>query len=157
MATSRDLSSRSLRRPARTPPKPLARRVDKASGSPGVLVMLMVIDFITQKSRNRVDVGTASEFIGSCAPIPRLSPHLPMGYIPSIRLSDAFEVASTGVYVEELQDQRVGLVCKIPDNAIKALHRGAQCSLFMAVVHAESLPILCLSHRNCPRRPISYR
>lgn len=70
-----------------------------------------------------------------------------MGYIPSKRLSNAFEAASTGVYVEELQDQRVGLVCKIPDNAIKALYRGAQCSLFMAVVQAESLPILCFAFR----------
>ena len=70
-----------------------------------------------------------------------------MGYIPSIRLSDAFDVASTGIYLEQLQDERVGLVCKMPDNAIKAIHRGAKCSLFMGVVQAESLPILAFGFR----------
>jgi hypothetical protein len=70
-----------------------------------------------------------------------------MGYIPSIRLSDAFEVASTGIYLEQMQDERVGLVCKIPDNAIKAIHRGAKCSLFVGVVQAESLPLLCFGFR----------
>jgi hypothetical protein len=70
-----------------------------------------------------------------------------VGYIPSIRLSDAFEVASTGVYLEQLQDERVGLVCKIPDNAIKAIHRGAKCSLFVGVVQVESLRLLCFGFR----------
>lgn len=80
-----------------------------------------------------------------------------MGYIPSIRLANAFDVASTGVYLEELQDQRVGLVCKLPDNAIKALFRGAQCSLFMGVVLSESLPILCFAFRvyDEPEHPLT--
>jgi hypothetical protein len=70
-----------------------------------------------------------------------------MGYIPSIRLSNAFDVASTGIYLEQLQDERVGLVCKIPDNAIKAIHRGAKCSLFVGVVRSKSLPRLCFGFR----------
>lgn len=66
-----------------------------------------------------------------------------MGFIPSIRLSKNLEIATIGVWPEALSEG-VALVCKMPETAIKALHAGARCSLFLAVVRAESLDILCL-------------
>jgi hypothetical protein len=70
----------------------------------------------------------------------------PMSFTPSIRLADNLEIASIGVWPEAVSEG-VALVCKMPETAIKALHRGAKCSFFLAVVRVESLDILCLGFR----------
>jgi hypothetical protein len=70
-----------------------------------------------------------------------------MSFVPSIRLSENLALASIGVWPEEVADGRAVLVCKIPETAIKALHMGARCSLFLAVVRAEPLDLLCLGLR----------
>ncbi len=69
-----------------------------------------------------------------------------MGFIPSIRLAGNLEIASIGVWPEALSEG-VALICKMPETAIKALHKGAECSFFLAVVRVESLDLLCLGFR----------
>jgi hypothetical protein len=70
-----------------------------------------------------------------------------MSFVPSIRLTENLNLASIGVWADEVQDGRAVLVCKIPETAIKAAHMGAQCSFFLAVVRAEPLDLLCLGLR----------
>ena len=70
-----------------------------------------------------------------------------MGFVPSLRLSENLSLASIGVWPEEVSDGCAVLVCKIPETAIKALHMGARCSFFVAVVRAEPLDLLCLGLR----------
>lgn len=70
-----------------------------------------------------------------------------MTFIPSIRLSENLALASIGLWPEAVADGRAVLVCKMPETAIKALHMGAQCSFFVAVVQAEPLDLLCLGFR----------
>jgi hypothetical protein len=64
-----------------------------------------------------------------------------MSFVPSIKLSEALTRAGVGVYVEKLGDGRIAIVCKAPETAIKALYRGAACTLLMSAIHAESLTI----------------
>jgi hypothetical protein len=70
-----------------------------------------------------------------------------MAFSPSIRLSENLALASIGIWPEELADGRAVLVCKIPETAIKALHMGAPCTLFLAMVRAETIDLLCLGLR----------
>lgn len=70
-----------------------------------------------------------------------------MSFIPSIKLSEALTRAGVGVYVEKLGDGRIAIVCKAPETAIKALYRGAACTLLISAIQAESLTILCLGIR----------
>lgn len=67
-----------------------------------------------------------------------------MGFIPSLQLSEALTKAGVGVWIERLGDGRITLVCKAPENVIKALRRGATCSLLISIIQAESLLILCV-------------
>jgi len=67
-----------------------------------------------------------------------------MAFIPSLKLSEAIARARVGLWIERLQDNRLALVCKIPETAIKALHRGAACTFLLGTVEAEPLVILCL-------------
>ncbi|HYM79398.1 MAG TPA: hypothetical protein VE377_25700 [Candidatus Dormibacteraeota bacterium] len=70
-----------------------------------------------------------------------------MSFIPSIKLSEALTRAGVGVYIEKLGDGRIAIVCKAPETAIKALYRGAACTLLISAIQAESLTILCLGIR----------
>ena len=70
-----------------------------------------------------------------------------MGFIPSIKLSEALTKAGVGVWIEQLGDGRIALVCKAPETAIKALYRGAACTLLISTIQAEPLTILCLGIR----------
>ena len=67
-----------------------------------------------------------------------------MGFIASIKLSEALSRAGVGLWTEQLGEGRIALACKAPETAIKALDRGAECSFLIAAVQAESLTILCL-------------
>jgi hypothetical protein len=67
-----------------------------------------------------------------------------MGFIPSIKLSNNLEKAGVGVWVEQLGDGRIALVCKVPETAIKTLYRGAACTFLLSTIQAESLTFLCL-------------
>jgi hypothetical protein len=67
-----------------------------------------------------------------------------MGFIPSIKLSEALTNAGVGLWIEQLGDGRIALVCKAPETAVKALHRGAVSSFLISTIQAESLTILCL-------------
>jgi hypothetical protein len=70
-----------------------------------------------------------------------------MGFVPSIRLNENLAIANIGVWPEALMDGRASLVCKMPETAIKALYRGAQCSFLLAVIRVEPLALLCLGLR----------
>lgn len=70
-----------------------------------------------------------------------------MGFIPSIKLSEAITEAGAGLWVEQLGDGRIALICKAPETAIKALHRDAACTFLLATIQVESLTILCLGLR----------
>jgi hypothetical protein len=70
-----------------------------------------------------------------------------MGFIPSIKLSEALTNAGVGVWIEQLGDGRIALVCKAPETAIKALYRGAACTFLVSAIQAEPLTILCLGIR----------
>lgn len=70
-----------------------------------------------------------------------------MGFIPSVRLNKNLAVANIGLWPEALMDGRAALVCKMPETAIKALHRGAKCSLLLAVIRVDPLALLCLGLR----------
>lgn len=70
-----------------------------------------------------------------------------MAFIPSKNLSAVLDKAKIGLWIEPLADGRIALVTKIPETAIKALYRGAGCSLLLSVVQAEPLSILCLGLR----------
>jgi len=70
-----------------------------------------------------------------------------MGFIPSIKLSEALSNVGSGLWVEQLCDGRIALACKAPETAIKALYRGAECFFLIAPIQAESLTILCLGLR----------
>lgn len=80
-----------------------------------------------------------------------------MGFIPSARLSKNLAVANIGLWPEALTNDRVALVCKIPETAIKALHRGAKCSFLLAVTRVEALALLCLglSVNDEPQHPFT--
>jgi len=67
-----------------------------------------------------------------------------MGFIPSIKLSEALAKSGVGVWIEQLGDGRIALVCKAPETVIKALRRGVTCTLLLTTIQAESLFILCL-------------
>ena len=67
-----------------------------------------------------------------------------MGFIPSIRLSEALAKSGVGLWIEQLGDGRIALVCKAPETVIKALRRGVTCTLLLNTIQAESLLILCL-------------
>ena len=73
--------------------------------------------------------------------------HREMGFIPSIKLSEALAKAGVGVWIERLGDGRIALVCKAPETAIKALYRGGACTLLVSTIRAEHLTILCLGIR----------
>lgn len=70
-----------------------------------------------------------------------------MGFIPSIKLREALTKAGVGLWVEQLGDGRIALVCKAPETAIKALYRGAACTFLLSTIQAESLTILCIGLR----------
>ncbi|HEY8163915.1 MAG TPA: hypothetical protein VIF83_00035 [Gemmatimonadaceae bacterium] len=70
-----------------------------------------------------------------------------MAFIPSQHLSSVLQQANAGIWVERLQDDRNAFVCKIPETAIKAIFRGAPCSLRLAVVDAAGYHVLCLGFR----------
>ena len=70
-----------------------------------------------------------------------------MAFIPSQHLSSVLQRAKAGIWVERLQDDRNAFVCKIPETAIKAIFRGAPCSLRLAMVNAEGYDVLCLGFR----------
>lgn len=70
-----------------------------------------------------------------------------MAYIPSITLNYIIENSKVGVWLDTMYDGAVALVCKIPENVIRALHMGAECSLFLSIVQVESLSIMCLGLR----------
>ena len=67
-----------------------------------------------------------------------------MPLIPSESLSATLERSRVGVWIEELYDGRVALATKVPTNIVKAVHRGATCSLLVAVVEVEQDQMLCL-------------
>lgn len=67
-----------------------------------------------------------------------------MAYIPSIRLSANLENARFGLWIEELHDHKLALVCKMPDSVIRALYRGAESSFYASIVEVEGCAILCL-------------
>jgi hypothetical protein len=67
-----------------------------------------------------------------------------MGFIPSIKLSEALAKAGVGIWIEQLGDGRIALVCKGPETVIKALRRGVTCTLLLSTIRAESFLILCL-------------
>jgi hypothetical protein len=67
-----------------------------------------------------------------------------MSFVPSIRLAEHLEIASIGLWPEELMHGRTSLVSKMPETAIKALHLGATCSFVLAVIRADSFDVLCL-------------
>ena len=64
-----------------------------------------------------------------------------MGFIPSINLSEALTKAGVGVWIEQLGDGRIALVCKAPETAIKALYRGAACTFLISTIQSEPLTI----------------
>src|ERR1035441_2156356 len=70
-----------------------------------------------------------------------------MSFIPSIKLSEALTKAGVGVYIEQLADGRLALVCKAPETTIKALQRGAAGTLLISTIQAEPLTVLCLGIR----------
>lgn len=70
-----------------------------------------------------------------------------MAFIPSQHLSSVLQRAKAGIWIERLQDDRNAFVCKIPETAIKAIFRGAPCSLRLAIVNAEGYHVLCLGFR----------
>jgi hypothetical protein len=70
-----------------------------------------------------------------------------MGFIPSIKLSEALTKTGIGIWIEQLGDGRIALVCKAPETAIKALYRGAACTLLISTIQVEPLTILCLGIR----------
>ncbi len=70
-----------------------------------------------------------------------------MGFIPSIKLSEALTKAAVGLWVEQVGDGRIALVCKAPEIAIKALYCGAACTFLLSTIQAESLTILCMGLR----------
>ncbi len=70
-----------------------------------------------------------------------------MAFIPSRHLSSVLQRANAGIWIERLQDERNAFVCKIPETAIKAIFRGAPCSLRLAIVEAAGYHVLCLGFR----------
>jgi len=70
-----------------------------------------------------------------------------MAFIPSIKLSEAITKAGIGLWVEQLGNGKIALVCKAPEGAIKALYRDAACTFLLGTIQAESLTILCLGLR----------
>lgn len=80
-----------------------------------------------------------------------------MGFIPSIGLSEALAIAGVGVWIERLGDGRIAIICKAPETAIKALWRGATCTLLLTKIEVESLIILCIGLRvdDEPQNPLT--
>lgn len=80
-----------------------------------------------------------------------------MAFIPSEALACALSRVKVGLWIEPLIDERIALVCKMPEAVIKALYRGAKCSLTVAIVEAESLGVLCLGFRvyDEPEHPLT--
>jgi len=70
-----------------------------------------------------------------------------MTYVPSSALAAVLERVRVGLWIDSLQDGRVALVCKMPELAIKALHRGVGCSFLISIVKVEEFSILCLGIR----------
>ena len=71
------------------------------------------------------------------------APH--MGYVPSIKLSRNLELAKVGIWLDIVQDNRVVVVCKMPETVIRALSQGAGASLVLSTIQAESFKLLCLA------------
>jgi hypothetical protein len=68
-----------------------------------------------------------------------------MGYVPSVKLSRNLELAKVGIWLDIVQNNRVVMVCKMPETPIRALSQGAGASLILSTVQAESFKILCLA------------
>ena len=68
-----------------------------------------------------------------------------MGYVPSIKILRNLELAKVGVWLDLVQDNRVVLVCKMPETVIRALSQGAEASLILSIIQAESFKFLCLA------------
>lgn len=81
-----------------------------------------------------------------------------MAYVPSVALADVLERAKAGIWFESLLDGRIGLVCKIPENVIRALYSGAECLFLFSVVEVQGFDILCLGLRimDEPDHPFTY-
>jgi hypothetical protein len=71
------------------------------------------------------------------------APH--MGYVPSIKLSRNLELAKVGIWLDIVQNNRVVVVCKMPETVIRALSKGAGASLILSTVQAETFKLLCLA------------
>lgn len=68
-----------------------------------------------------------------------------MGYLPSITLSNNLELARVGIWLEIVQNNRVVLVCKMPETVIRALSKGAGASLVVSTVQTGPFKLLCLA------------
>lgn len=80
-----------------------------------------------------------------------------MGFIPSLSLEPVLQRARAGVWVDPLPEERIALVCKMPDTLIKAVFRGCQCTLVLGVVEADGRQILCpgLMVKDEPEHPFT--
>ena len=66
---------------------------------------------------------------------------------PSEGLNQILQASREGVWIEELIDGSVVMVCKAPTVAITAAYRGATCSFLTSIVSVDQAQILCLGLR----------
>lgn len=68
-----------------------------------------------------------------------------MGYLPSINVSTSLELARVGIWLDNVQNNRVVVVCKMPETVIRALSKGAGASLIVSTVQTGAFKLLCLA------------
>ncbi len=67
-----------------------------------------------------------------------------MVLIPSSTLIKKLNISLTGLWIEQLIDENeTVLASKLPTNVIKAVYRGAKCSIIVSVIEVEQVQILC--------------
>lgn len=68
-----------------------------------------------------------------------------MFLIPSTQLTKKLNISLTGLWPEQLiNENETALASKLPMNVIKAVYRGAKCSLIISVIEVEQVQILCV-------------
>ena len=66
-----------------------------------------------------------------------------MFLIPSTTLTKKLNISLTGLWTEQLIDENeTALASKLPMNVIKAVYRGAKCSLIISVIEVEQIQVL---------------
>lgn len=66
-----------------------------------------------------------------------------MVLIPSTTLTKKLNISLTGIWTEQLiNENETALASKLPTNVIKAVYRGAKCSLILSVIEIEQVQIL---------------